>query len=120
MGTRCSARVPGALGRAAGARAVGAEPPCRADDEPVATEAAPGEVPPPTSAAPDLAEPALPDDESPSAAALADEPPPLGCLPRKPTTSALVRRPSLPEPEMEPGSRLFSSTSRRTDGLSLP
>src|SRR3569833_419278 len=53
------------------------------------------------------------------AGAAADEPPPLGWL-KKPTTSAFVRRPSLPEPAMAPGSRLFSSTRRRTEGLSLP
>src|ERR1700761_4498333 len=46
--------------------------------------------------------------------------PPLGCLPRNSTTSDLVRRPSRPEAGMEPGSSLFSSTRRRTDGLSLP
>ncbi len=60
---------------------------------------------------------------APAAGARADVPPPLpsaGFLPRKSTTSDLVSRPSRPEAGMAAGSSRFSSTRRRTEGLSLP
>src|SRR6185312_9455845 len=60
-------------------------------------------------------------DEAVAAATPADDSGPVACfLPRKSTTSDLVRRPSLPEAGIAPGSSLFSSTSLRTEGLSLP
>src|SRR5438034_2243730 len=43
-----------------------------------------------------------------------------GRLPRNPTTSDLVSLPSRPEAGIAAGSRWFSSSSRRTEGLNLP
>src|SRR5262245_11872176 len=53
------------------------------------------------------------------AAALAGAAFAVPCLSRYSTTSVLVRRPSRPDAGMPEGSSLFSSTRRRTDGLSL-